>query len=85
MRIRFKPSFVRDFKKLPSGVQEAAYEKIAAFETDPSHPSLRTHKLQGKLKDFYSFSITYSHRVIFSYETKDIVVFLAIGTHDVYK
>ena len=85
MIIRFKPSFVREFKKLPPEVREEALEKIEKFKDTTYHQKLRVHKLTGRLKNFYSFSVTYSHRIVFFYETEGTVVFLAIGTHDVYR
>lgn len=85
MTISFKPSFVREFKKLPIELQEEALERIDLFKKVENHKKLKVHKLKGRLSDFYSFSVTYSHRVVFSYESKTDVVFLAIGDHDVYK
>ena len=85
MIIRYKPSFVREFKKLPIELQEEALERIDLFKDVENHKKLKVHKLKGRLEDFYSFSVTYSHRIVFSYESKDEVVFLAVGDHDVYK
>ena len=85
MTIHFKPSFVREFKKLPAEIQEEAFERIELFKAIENHKKLKVHKLKGRLSDFYSFSVTYSHRIVFSYESKTEVVFLAIGDHDIYK
>jgi len=85
MIVRYKPSFVREFKKLPDELQEEALERIELFKDKKNHKKLKLHKLKGKLKDFHSFSVTYSHRIVFMYEKKDEVVFLGIGDHDVYK
>ncbi len=85
MLIRYKPSFVREFKKLPPELQEEALEKIERFRDLNHHAKLRVHKLKGKLRDFFSFSITYSHRVVFTYEAENEVVFIAIGDHTIYK
>jgi mRNA-degrading endonuclease YafQ of YafQ-DinJ toxin-antitoxin module len=85
MLISFKPSFVREFKKLPIELQEEALERIDLFREIENHEKLKVHKLRGRLADFYSFSVTYSHRIVFNYESKSEAVFLAIGDHDVYK
>lgn len=85
MIVRYKPSFIREFRKLPTDVQEEAKEKIESFKESENHERLRVYKLKGKLKDFYSFSVTYSHRIVFAYENKQTVVFIAIGSHDIYK
>ncbi len=85
MFFHYKPSFVRDLNKLPHDVQEEALEKIELFKDINNHQKLRVHKLQGKLKDRYSFSVTFAHRIVFKYEEKNTVIFLTIGTHDIYR
>jgi len=85
MIIRFKPSFIREFKKLPTELQEEAFERIEKFKDTNNHQSLKVHKLKGRLKEYHSFSVTYSHRIVFIYEDKDTVVFMAIGDHSIYK
>ncbi|MCA9357330.1 type II toxin-antitoxin system mRNA interferase toxin, RelE/StbE family [Candidatus Nomurabacteria bacterium] len=85
MLISYKPSFVREFKKLPVELQEEAMERIDLFKDVKNHKKLKVHKLKGRLKDFHSFSVTYSHRIVFSYESKEEIVLIAVGDHDVYK
>ncbi len=84
IEIAFKPSFLRDFKKLEKNLQTDAREKIALFKNIENHEQLRVHKLTGKLNGCYSFSVTYSHRVVFSWEDKETAVFLGIGDHSIY-
>ncbi len=85
LRIGYKPVFVRSFKKLPAALQEYTKERIAMFSADPQHPSLRVHKLKGRFRGTWSFSIDYKHRVIFVYENKHTALLLDIGDHDVYE
>jgi mRNA-degrading endonuclease YafQ of YafQ-DinJ toxin-antitoxin module len=85
MTISYKPTFVRDFKKLPAPLQEEALERIDLFKDVENHKKLKVHKLKGRLEDFYSFSVTYSHRIVFSFESKNEAVFISIGDHDIYK
>ena len=84
MIINYKPSFIREFKKLSVEIQEEAFERISLFRDVGNHKKLKVHKLKGRLANFYSFSITYSHRIVFSYESKTEIVFVAIGDHGVY-
>ena len=44
---------------------------IFILEQDPYHPSLRLHKLKGKLSDFYSISVNMEYRVIIDFIIKD--------------
>ena len=85
IKIYYKPSFVRQYKKLPKALQEEVKEKIGLCEKDPKHPFLKTHKLSGRLKEFYSFSVNYSDRIVFEYLSKQEAALLAVGDHSVYK
>ena len=58
--------------------------RIDLFVTDPYNQKLKTHKLSGKLKDLWCFSLGYDLRIVF-YFTKDKpkkAVLIDIGTHD---
>ena len=60
MEVSFSSSFRRAFKKRIKGKTELEnrfWAKVELFTKDPFNPSLRTHKLSGKLKDLWSFSI----------------------------
>ena len=85
MEILYKPSFIRDLNKLPNQLQEEVFEKIELFKDTENHNKLKVHKLKGKLHGSYSFSVNYSHRIVFEYDVKDIIIFIALGTHDVYR
>jgi len=86
MEIIYTPRFIRRYKKLPREAREAARRNEKIFRTDPFSPSLKTHKLSGGLKNFWSFSIDYRYRIIFEFSTQeDVVYFHTVGTHDIYK
>jgi toxin HigB-1 len=60
------------------------YEKtLKILEINPFHPSLRLHKLQGKLSELYSVSINISYRmtIIFMVED-DKIIPIDLGSHD---
>lgn len=85
MDIVYTPQFVRMLRKLERTLQEEAVEKIELFEKDRAHTQLKVHKLKGKLKNRYSFSVNYQTRIVYTPLSKTEVAFLAIGDHDVYK
>jgi len=85
MKIHYLPSFVRQYRKLSSSLQSEIKEKIELFRENPSHSFLKTHKLKGHLAGRFSFSVNYSHRIVFQYLSKTEVALFAVGTHDVYK
>lgn len=80
----FRPNFLRQYRKLPSALQQEAKEKIALFRENSNNPQLKGHKLKGKMKGSLSFSVNYRFRIIFEYENPRRVALLAIGDHDVY-
>lgn len=56
---------------------------IRLLEENPFHPSLRLHKLQGNLQDFYSVSINMKYRILLDFIIQDDqIILLDIGNHD---
>jgi len=84
-RIYYTTTFDKEFKNLPGRVKKLAVKKETFFRENPNNPRLRTHRLTGKLKDFYSFSINYQYRIMFKFEKDGSVVFIDVGTHSIYK
>ena len=60
------------------------YEKtIELLEYNPQHPSLRLHKLQGKMCHLSSVSINMKYRVIIDFiMIDDVIILVDIGSHD---
>ncbi len=84
MNILYKPTFVRQYKKLPKALQKEIQEKITLFKQEPRHPFLKTHKLRGPLKGRLSFSVNYQYRIVFRYVSSSDVELLAVGDHSLY-
>ena len=85
IEISFKPSFVRQAKNLEKALWQELVEKIELLKDAKNHENLKVHKLHGTLSECYSFSVNYKIRVVFEYATKNEIVLLAVGDHDVYK
>lgn len=84
IEIAFSSSFKRAFKrKIGDNAEKAErfWERLEVFKNDPFDPTLRTHKLSGKLKHLWSFSIAHDLRVIFQFVENQRAVFIDIGTH----
>lgn len=60
------------------------YEKtLKLLEINPQHPSLRLHKLKGKLSELYSVSINISYRISIDFIIDgDMIIPIDIGSHD---
>ena len=63
--IHYNDEFKSQFLKLPKSIHKKACKKEALFRENPFHPSLRLHKLKGKLDGLWSISIDMKHRIIF--------------------
>ena len=84
-QIFYYVTFKRAFKKLQSSQRVDFEKKLILFANNPFDPRLRTHKLQGKLEKYYSFSINYSERVVFEFINKETVGLVDIGPHRIYR
>lgn len=84
MKIYYSSKFEKEYKKLPKKVKLSAETKEKVFRKDPFAPSLKSHKLTGKLKNYWSFSIDFKYRIIFEFASKDIIWFHSVGTHQIY-
>ncbi len=69
-------------KKHPGLVRQ--YEKtLSLLELNPHHPSLRLHRLKGKLSDLHSISINISYRITITFLiTEKTIVPIDVGSHD---
>ena len=83
--ILYTPEFKRDYKKLSGTLRDLLKTKGQLFEQEPFHPLLRTHKLSGKLRDLWSFSLDYRCRVIFRFRGSGEVELLRVGDHSMYR
>ena len=81
----FAKKFEKQFKKLPQSVKNKFLKVLKIFQEDIFSPQLKTHKLHGKYKNEFAFSISYEYRVIFVFIDDQKVKFLKIGTHEIYK
>lgn len=69
---------------MTSELQDNAKQKEKIFRKNPFDPKLKTHKLHGKYKNYWSFSISGSYRIMFNFESEDKIVFIDVGDHDIY-
>lgn len=82
----YTDSYIKRAKKFFSKHPEvrSQYRKtLELLELNPHHPSLRLHKLEGRLKALSSVSINMSYRIVLEMEIKDKeIILITIGTHD---
>ena len=83
--IKVSPRFERRYSRLLKRTKQQAQEKERIFRENPFHAILRTHKLSGKDKDAWAFSVNYDYRIKFVFINNWEVLFLDIGTHEIYE
>ncbi len=73
---------VKFFKKHPELLDRYA-KVLTILENNPFHPSLRLHKLQGRVQEYYSVSLNLDYRIILSFIMQEhTIIPIDIGTHD---
>ena len=83
--IYYDKEFEEEFLKLPKKIQKKAYKTEELFTKNPFHPSLRLHRLHGKLKGLWSISIDRKYRIIFEVIKNEGILFASIGLHAIYE
>ena len=74
---------LKKFIKKHPQVLDRYIKAIELLEVDPFHPSLRLHKLQGKLRVYHSVSINMQYRIVIDFILQDKeIIPIDIGTHD---
>ncbi len=85
-KIIYTESFVRRAKKFISKHPEILpqYEKtLKLLELNPAHPSLRLHRLKGRMSGLFSVSINITYRItILLLISKKEIIPIDIGHHD---
>ena len=81
----YTPKFKKRLKKIPHKEKAIVIKRINFFLSDPYSFSLKTHKLSGKLKDYWAFSVSLKLRIIFRFRKENIVEFIDFGGHEIYK
>lgn len=84
-KILYSSRFKKNFSYLPLRIQELACKKDKLFRENPFHPALKTHKLGGEFKGTSAYSVNRDYRVHFYFVYDNAVVYVNIGTHEIYK
>lgn len=83
-KILYDGDFEKQVIKLPSAIQKKLEKTRKMFLDNAFHPSLRLHKLSGKLDGHWSISLDVKYRIIFRVLENGHVVFISVGTHQIY-
>lgn len=83
--ILYSSHFARAMKRLSSELTSEVREREMNFRRDCFDQRLKTHKLKGRHRDLWSFSITHKHRIVFKFLAPNIVYFIDVGDHSIYQ
>jgi mRNA-degrading endonuclease YafQ of YafQ-DinJ toxin-antitoxin module len=81
MRIALHKNFEKQYAKLRFTEKEKFKEKRNLFLNDPFNPILNNHSVDKIYPGWRSINITGNYRALYEPKTKDLVVFMKIGTH----
>jgi mRNA-degrading endonuclease YafQ of YafQ-DinJ toxin-antitoxin module len=79
----FKKALKKKFRNNPD-FENQFWLSLQLFIENPFHAQLKTHKLSGRLRNLWSFSISYHYRVVFYFtiDKPKKAVLIDIGTHE---
>lgn len=83
--IFYTKEFAEQFKLLPEFIKKKAVRCEKLFRENPFYPSLRLHKLKGKLDGLWSISLNRKYRIIFKVMENGDVLFISAGIHSIYE
>lgn len=63
--IKVSPLFEKHYRKLSARIKEKAKKKEKIFRQNPFDPRLKAHKLSGKERECWAFSVDYFYRIKF--------------------
>lgn len=76
IRVRYTARFLKSSKRLEKRVVKKLAERDRLFRKSPFDPGLDTHKLHGRWKGYWAYSVDYHYRVIFVFEDAKAVTYL---------
>lgn len=82
--IYYSAHFAKAFGALPLKIKKQAIEREIIFREECFDKRLKTHRLKGKLQNYWAFSINHSYRILFEFIEGNEVGFIDVGTHSIY-
>ncbi|MCL2221618.1 MAG: cytotoxin [Oscillospiraceae bacterium] len=80
----YSAKFKKHYKKLSAPEKKQVAGKLVLLSKNPTHPSLRTKRIQGTDRLFES-SANMDVRIIWYYEGDKLIALIDVGHHDVLK
>ena len=85
IEIIYSQRFKKQHAQLSDDVKIQAVKAVRLFQKNVLHPSLRLHKLSGKLRGLWSISLDRKNRIIIRPMENNTYLFISIGPHAIYE
>jgi addiction module RelE/StbE family toxin len=85
INITWDQGFKRIYRKKikdDSELKKRFWKALESFSKNPFNPSLKTHKLTGRLHGLWAFSVSFDCRVIFKFLNDKEILLIDIGSHE---
>jgi len=82
MKVRRTSSFLKDYRRLPTEIQDRVNKQLLFLIENPRHPSLRLKKLKGT--DKYEIRISKGYRLTLRF-VEQIIELRRVGTHNLLR
>ena len=80
----FTERFQKHYQALTPHEKKLPRKKLDLLAENPSHPSLRTKRIQGTDK-LYECSVNMDIRIIWYYEGNTMIIIVDVGHHDILR
>lgn len=81
-KITYSKDLKKHYKKLSETKKKQTKKKIKFFVKNPTHPFLKTKKIQGT-DGIWESSVNMDIKIICFYENNELIFLLDIGHHDI--
>lgn len=80
----YSEKFKKHYRKLSATEKKQITNKLVLLSNNPSHPSLRTKRIQGT-DNLFESSANMDVRIIWYYEGNKLIALVDVGHHDILK
>ena len=81
-KLTYSKAFKKHYQNLSTPEKQQTKKKLEFFVENPTHPSLRTKKIQSA-EGIWESSINMDIRIIWFYKDNELIFLLDIGHHDI--
>ncbi len=83
--ILFTEKFIKMVRELESSLRDDVYARVNELRDEKNHQQFKVHKLHGKYKNFYGFSVNYRIRIVFEKLSSKKFLLHIVGGHEIYE